>query len=162
MDEHRDTWLVLPAPPGHGQEQVQGAETSTNKSRYQKQRDWTLVTELYSCPVSHTSPARGARSDATPTVTSADAAEPHVANLSSGKHSSGSRGGGSGAQAPPCPQDFFKIMQFSGNFKGKTPIFSKFRDQAPFGVQTLLGPPGQNPGFATSLILDPRLKLQRN
>ena len=71
-------------------------------------------------------------------------------------------GGGSGAQAPPCPQDFFKIMQFSGNFKGKTPIFSKFRDQAPFGVQTLLGPPGQNPGFATSLILDPRLKLQRN
>ena len=21
---------------------------------------------------------------------------------------------------PPCPQDFLKIMQFSGNFKGKT------------------------------------------
>ncbi len=35
--------------------------------------------------------------------------------------SSGSRGEG------PCPQDFFfKIMQFSGNFKGKTPILSKF------------------------------------
>ena len=35
-------------------------------------------------------------------------------------------GGGPGCPGPPCPQDFFKIMQFSGNFKGKTPILSKF------------------------------------
>ena len=28
--------------------------------------------------------------------------------------------------SPPCPQDYFKIMQFPGSFQGKTPIFSKF------------------------------------
>ena len=32
--------------------------------------------------------------------------------------SSGSRGA-LGAQAPRCPQDFFKIMQFSGKFEGE-------------------------------------------
>ncbi len=33
--------------------------------------------------------------------------------------------------APPCPQDFFLIMKFSGNFKGKTPILSIFWAQGP-------------------------------
>ncbi len=36
-------------------------------------------------------------------------------------------------------------MQFSGNFKGKTPILSKFWVQGPPGVTTV-GPPDQNPG----------------
>ena len=31
--------------------------------------------------------------------------------------------GGPWGLGPPCPQDFFKIMQFSGNFKGKKPLF---------------------------------------
>ncbi len=31
---------------------------------------------------------------------------------------------------PPLPQDFFKIMQSSGNFKEKNPILSKFWAQA--------------------------------
>ncbi len=31
----------------------------------------------------------------------------------------------------PLPQDFFLNMQFSGNFKGKTPILSKLWAQAP-------------------------------
>ncbi len=31
-------------------------------------------------------------------------------------------GRGPWGPGPPCPQDFFKIMQFSGNFKGKPPI----------------------------------------
>ena len=40
--------------------------------------------------------------------------------------------GGLGAW-PPLPPDFFKIMQFSGNFKGKTPILSKLWAQGPLG-----------------------------
>ncbi len=40
---------------------------------------------------------------------------------------------------PPCPQDFFKIMQFSGNFKGRPPILSTFWAQGPPRVQTPLG-----------------------
>ena len=52
-----------------------------------------------------------------------------------------SRPGGPGGPGPSCPQDFFKIMQFSGNFKGKTSIFSKFRARAlPWG-QNSTGPP---------------------
>ena len=56
-------------------------------------------------------------------------------------HSSGSRGGGPWGSGPPpslLPR-FFKIMQFSGNFKGnpKAPL-SKFR----------WAPPDQNPGSA--------------
>ncbi len=55
-----------------------------------------------------------------------------------------------GSRGPPCP--FFKIMQFSGNFKGRTPILSTFWDQGPpIGVKTLLGPP-------MTKILDPRLE----
>ncbi len=38
-----------------------------------------------------------------------------------------------GFLSPPCPQDFFsKIMQFSGNFKWKPPIMSKFWAQPPW------------------------------
>ena len=56
------------------------------------------------------------------------------------RHSRGSRG--ALWAWPPCPQDFFKIMQFSGNFKGKSPIFSKFWAQGPpLGVKTPLGLP---------------------
>ncbi len=33
----------------------------------------------------------------------------------------------------PCPQDLFKIMQFSGNFDGKTPVVSTFWAQGPLG-----------------------------
>ena len=50
--------------------------------------------------------------------------------------------------APPCPQDFCRIMQFSGSFKGKNPILSKFWAQPPPGVKTWLGLQDQNPGFA--------------
>ncbi len=46
-----------------------------------------------------------------------------------------------------------KIMQFSGNFKEKNPILSKFWAQDPPGVKTLLGPPDQNPGSATASYL---------
>ncbi len=60
--------------------------------------------------------------------------------------------GGLGAE-PPLPQDFFKIMHFSGNFKGRTPISSKLWAQGsghlpPIEVQSPLGPPDQNPGSA--------------
>ncbi len=51
-------------------------------------------------------------------------------------HSRGSRGPGA-----PCPQDFFKIMQFSGKFKGKTPILSKFWVQGPPWGLNSAGPP---------------------
>ncbi len=34
--------------------------------------------------------------------------------------------GGSGGPGPPCPQDFFKIMQFSGNSKGKPLFWANF------------------------------------
>ena len=36
---------------------------------------------------------------------------------------------------PLPPRFFFQIMQFSGNFKGKTPVLSKFWAQAPLGVK---------------------------
>ncbi len=36
------------------------------------------------------------------------------------------------------PQDFFKIMQFSGNFKGKPPILSKFWAQGPLPLGSKL------------------------
>ncbi len=44
---------------------------------------------------------------------------------------------------------FVLIMQFSGNFKGKTPILSKCwaQDPPPWG-QNSTGPPDQNPGSA--------------
>ncbi len=45
-----------------------------------------------------------------------------------------------GGLGPPCHQDFFKIMQFSGNFKGKTPILSKFWAQGPPWGQNSTGP----------------------
>ena len=60
--------------------------------------------------------------------------------------SSGSRGG-PGGLGPLAPQDFCKIMQFSGNFQGRTNILSKVWAQGPSGVKTPLGPPDQNPGF---------------
>ena len=51
--------------------------------------------------------------------------------------SSGSRGEPWRLGLPtPCPQDFFKIMQFSGNFKGKT----LFRANFGLGVKTPLAP----------------------
>ena len=53
---------------------------------------------------------------------------------------------------PPLPQNFFKIVQFSGNSKGKPPILSKFWAQGPpLGVKTPLGSP-------LIKILDPRLQ----
>ncbi len=52
---------------------------------------------------------------------------------------------------PPCPQDFFKIMQFSDHFKGKTPILSKFWAQDfPWG-QNPAALPDQNPGSAPGI-----------
>ena len=66
----------------------------------------------------------------------------------SGKISSGSRG--PGGPSPLCPQEFFKIMQFSGNFKGKPLNLSKFWTQGPpcpWG-QDSAGPPDQNPESA--------------
>ncbi len=62
------------------------------------------------------------------------------------------QGGAWGSGSPPsCPQDFFKIMQFAGNFKGKTPILSQVWAQVPpLGVKTLLAP--------LTKILDPRPK----
>ena len=41
----------------------------------------------------------------------------------------------------PLPSGFFQILQFTGNFKGKPPILSKFWAQGPPGVKTLLGRP---------------------
>ena len=41
----------------------------------------------------------------------------------------------------PCPQDFFKIMQFSGNCQGNPLILSKFCAQASPGGQSSAGPP---------------------
>ncbi len=59
--------------------------------------------------------------------------------------SSGSRG----ARPPPCPQDFFEIMQFSGNFKGKTPIFEQILGSAPpFRSKLRWALPDHNPGSA--------------
>ncbi len=47
-------------------------------------------------------------------------------------------------------------MQFSGNFKEKTPHFEQiFGSGLPLGVKTPLGPPDQNPGSAP----DPDLVL---
>ena len=51
---------------------------------------------------------------------------------------------------PPCPQDFFNFMQFSGNFWGKNPYFEQILGSGPLlGVQTPLGP--------LTKVLDPRL-----
>ncbi len=63
------------------------------------------------------------------------------------RYSSGTRGA-LGARAPPGPQDFFKIMQFSSNFKGK-PLF-----WANFGLRLHWAPP-------PTKILDPRLWLSK-
>ncbi len=57
--------------------------------------------------------------------------------------------GGPWGPGPPCPQDFFKIMQFSEDFKGKTPILSKFQALAPLGSKLCWAP--------LTKILDPRL-----
>ncbi len=59
-----------------------------------------------------------------------------------------------GGAAPPFPQDFFQIMQFSCNFKGKTPIFSKFWAQGPLGSKFHWAP--------LTKILDPRLDTPHN
>ena len=48
--------------------------------------------------------------------------------------------GGPGGPAPPCQQDFFKIMQFSGNFE-ETPILSTFWGQGPLLGSKLHWPP---------------------
>ncbi len=58
-----------------------------------------------------------------------------------GSYSSGSRGPG-----PPCPEDFFKIMQFSGNFEGKNLFWANF------GLR-----PRWAPWIPLTKILDPRL-----
>ena len=50
-----------------------------------------------------------------------------------------------------CPQDFFEIMQFAGNFKGNPPILSKFWAQGPLAIKL-----GRAP---LTKILDPRLNL---
>ena len=56
------------------------------------------------------------------------------------------QGWGALGPGPPYPQDLFKTMQFSSNFKGKPRILS-FRAQGPPpGVKSPLGPPDQNPG----------------
>ena len=44
-------------------------------------------------------------------------------------------------QGALAPQDFFKIMQFSGNFKGKIHILSTFWAQGPLLGQNSTGPP---------------------
>ncbi len=50
----------------------------------------------------------------------------------------------------PCPKDFLKIMQFSGNFKGRTLILSKFWAQGPSLESKLYwATPDQNPGSAS-------------
>ncbi len=48
---------------------------------------------------------------------------------------------------PPCPQDFFKIMQFLANFFWENPILEQNLGSGPPGVNTQL-PPDQNPGSA--------------
>ncbi len=48
--------------------------------------------------------------------------------------------GSRGPWGPPCPQEFFKIMQFSTLFSGKTPILSKCLAQGPPGKNSA-GPP---------------------
>ncbi len=54
--------------------------------------------------------------------------------------------GGLGARPPLPPRFFFKIMQFSGNCKGKPPILSKFWAQPP---------PHQNPGSGPDGVCTP-------
>ena len=56
--------------------------------------------------------------------------------------------GGPWRPGPPCPQDFFKIMQFSSNFKGKTLLWAHFGLRAPHWGQNSNGPPDQNLGSA--------------
>ncbi len=49
---------------------------------------------------------------------------------------------GAWGPGPPLPPRFLQLMQFSGNFKGKSPILSKFWAQGPpLGVKIPLGPP---------------------
>ena len=50
------------------------------------------------------------------------------------------------------PKIFFKIMQFSGNFRGNPYILSTFglRTPPPHWGQNSAGPPDQNPGCATA------------
>ncbi len=54
--------------------------------------------------------------------------------------------GGLATWAPPCPQDFFNIMQLSGNYEGKT-LFLPILGSGP-PLKSLLGPPDQYPGSA--------------
>ncbi len=58
--------------------------------------------------------------------------------------------GGPGGLGPLAPK-IFKIMLFLGNFKGKTPVVSKFWAHGPVGVKTLLGFPDQIPGSAPGI-----------
>ncbi len=55
--------------------------------------------------------------------------------------------GGLCGPGPPCSQEFSKIMQFSGNFKGKNPILRKFWAQGPPWGQNSTGPPDQGEKF---------------
>ncbi len=65
--------------------------------------------------------------------------------------SCGSRG--PGGLSPPCPQDFFKIIQFSGNFKEKKPYFEQMLGSGPpLGSKLRWGAPDQNPGSAPDII----------
>ena len=50
--------------------------------------------------------------------------------------------------APLQPWFFFYKMQFSGNFKGKAPIWANFGLRAPLWGQNSAGPPDKNPGSA--------------
>ena len=58
-----------------------------------------------------------------------------------------------GAPGSSCPQDFLKIMQFSGNSKKKNPILSKFWAQGP-------PPPKNSAGPLLTKILDRHLVQQ--
>ena len=57
--------------------------------------------------------------------------------------------GALGDWALPCPQDFFKIMQFSGTFRGKPLFWANFGLRPPLWVKIPLVP--------LTKILDPRL-----
>ncbi len=54
-----------------------------------------------------------------------------------------------GRVPPPCPKDYFQIMQLSGNFKGQF-YFEQMLGSGPPWGQNSAGPPHQNPGSASA------------
>ena len=61
-----------------------------------------------------------------------------------------------GGPGPSCPQDLFKIMQFSGNCLEKKPLyFEQVLGSGPISLRskTLLSPPDQNPGSVPGNVL---------